>query len=195
MGSLLSLRGCWKHWHRRNFIAAFIAPAETHIICRPCFRARICCSAPFKQLLVLSRAARGWCISLHVFKALFGDMKFQIDHIVEWLMENDCSGCVTGFIGNLWTHWEHSTSAALCLLMDIWKPQSWSVKMCAHAVKWQSNLRKYQINSDEMLLQVVSCSRLLILILQCESGPNTVTHSDDIKTLKHFQPVCHENSH
>lgn len=60
--SFLSLRGGWKHWHYHNFIAVFIAPAETYITCRLVLGAQICYSARFKQLLSLSWA-RGWCIS------------------------------------------------------------------------------------------------------------------------------------
>lgn len=65
---LHSLRGGWKHWHYHNFITVFIAPIETYITCRLCFRGQICSSACFKQLLSLSRATRGWCISWDVSK-------------------------------------------------------------------------------------------------------------------------------
>lgn len=60
---LSSLRGGWKRWHYHNFITIFIEPAETYITRRLCFRGRICYSARFKQLLGISRATWGWCIS------------------------------------------------------------------------------------------------------------------------------------
>lgn len=65
---LHSLPGGWKCWHYHIFIAVFIAPTETYITCRLCFRGQICSSTCFKQLLGPSWTTRGWCISWDVSK-------------------------------------------------------------------------------------------------------------------------------
>lgn len=134
LASLPLLHGGWNHWHYHRFMTIFIAPAATYATCRPCFRSRICYWAHFKQLLSLSWATGGWCMSWDVSKHCSEIWNFisvicGIAH-GKWLL-----GCVIGLVLDLWTDWAHKVSVAHRKL------ECQSVNMCVYKVRHCWNLK------------------------------------------------------